>query len=98
MRLRFLVIDPDTGGDNCPALQVDEEPADLVFVGETITDPDDLAQLRESSGISENETAIRVPARMTKPILEALRGIVEDPTIPRLDRGHDPLGGASGAA
>ncbi|WP_052423365.1 hypothetical protein [Nonomuraea candida] len=98
MRLRFLVIDPTTGGDNCPAMQVDEETGDLVFVGETITDSRTLARLTSTSGISESETAVRVPVRMRKLIWEALRDIDDDPTVPRADRGHHPLGSASGDA
>jgi hypothetical protein len=31
MALRFIGIDPNTGGDNCPAVFVDEETADLVL-------------------------------------------------------------------
>ncbi|RJL29941.1 hypothetical protein [Bailinhaonella thermotolerans] len=82
MQLRFLVIDPGTDNDHCPAMQVDEMTGDLVFVGETVTDPNDLAQLQESSGISPNESGVRVPARMRKVILEALRELEDDPTVP----------------
>ncbi|RJL23186.1 hypothetical protein D5H75_32935 [Bailinhaonella thermotolerans] len=82
MRLRFLVVDPNTQGDDCPAMQVNEETGDLAFVGETITDPDALTQLSASSGIKESETAILIPARMRKLILEALRELEDDPTIP----------------
>ncbi|MFF0577612.1 hypothetical protein ACFY19_11175 [Streptosporangium saharense] len=82
MRLRFLVIDPNTEGDHCPAMQVDEETGDLVFVGETIDDADDIAQLQASSGISPSESGVRIPRRMRKLILEKLRELEEDPTIP----------------
>ncbi|MDP4501088.1 hypothetical protein [Nonomuraea turcica] len=82
MRLRFLVIDPNTEGDHCPAMQVDEETGDLAFVGETILDENDLAQLRASSGISPWESGVRIPRRMRRLILEKLRELEEkDPTV-----------------
>jgi hypothetical protein len=43
MRLRFLVIDPETNGDECPAVFVDEETGDLVFQGWTLSEPDAFA-------------------------------------------------------
>jgi hypothetical protein len=79
-------------------MQVDEVSGDLVFVGETITDSMTLAQLMSTSGISDMETAVRVPARMRKLILEALRDIDADPTVPGADRHHDPLSRAPGDA
>ncbi|MGW4795361.1 hypothetical protein ACWEPC_23405 [Nonomuraea sp. NPDC004297] len=83
MRLRFLAIDPQTEGDHCPAMQVDEETGDLAFVGETITDGSDLAQLRATSGISPSESGVRIPRRMRRLILEKLRELeAEDPTVP----------------
>ena len=33
MTLRFLAIDPDTNGENCPALFLEEETGDLLFQG-----------------------------------------------------------------
>ncbi|MER5651154.1 hypothetical protein [Streptosporangium sp. NPDC002524] len=72
MRLRFLTIDPDTNGDECPAAFVDEETGDLVFQGWAVTDPDDLAQVSQHSRIAENESVVRLPAHMRAAILEAL--------------------------
>lgn len=37
MALVFIAIDPDTTGDHCPALFVDEETGDLLFQGWTAT-------------------------------------------------------------
>ncbi|MEV4364852.1 hypothetical protein [Nonomuraea sp. NPDC049625] len=83
MRLHFLVIDPQTDGGHCPAMQLDEETGDLAFVGETITDPDDLAQLQASSGISSGESGVRIPRRMRRLVLEKLLELeAEDPTVP----------------
>src|SRR5260370_21787949 len=39
MTVRFLAIDPDTNGENCPALFLEEETGDLLFQGWTVTDP-----------------------------------------------------------
>lgn len=44
MSLRFLAIDPDTNGENCPALFVEQETGDLLFQGWTVTDPVVLAE------------------------------------------------------
>lgn len=44
MALRFLAIDPDTNGENCPALFVEEETGDLLFQGWTVADPQTLAE------------------------------------------------------
>ena len=63
-------------------MQVDEMTGDLVFVGATVTDSSDLEQLRQSSGVAPGESGVRIPARMRKLILEALRDIDEDPTVP----------------
>jgi hypothetical protein len=75
MRLRFLTIDPETGGDHCPAVFVDEETGDLVFQGSTVTDLADLDQVSTHSPIAGYESAVRLPARMKVRILEALHGI-----------------------
>ncbi|MFI9554579.1 hypothetical protein [Nonomuraea endophytica] len=82
MRLRFLVIDPDTDGEDCPALHLDEETGDLAVIGETITDPSDLAAIKASTGLKSCETAIIIPARMRKHILEALRELDDSSTLP----------------
>ncbi|MFW5418441.1 hypothetical protein J0910_17670 [Nocardiopsis sp. CNT-189] len=79
MRLRFLTIDPDTGGDHCPAFFIDEDTGDLVFQGEAVTDRSDLDQIEAHSRMAGAETAVRLPARMAHRILEALDGI--DPPV-----------------
>jgi hypothetical protein len=74
MALRFIGIDPNTGGDNCPAVFVDEETADLVFTGWTVTDPQMLGEVASHSPIAGHESVVRLPARMRAIILEAVRG------------------------
>lgn len=47
MALVFAGIDPDTGGDNCPAVFIDDETGDLIFQGWPVTDPKMLAGVGE---------------------------------------------------
>ena len=76
MTLRFLAIDPDTNGENCPALFLEEETGDLLFQGWTVTDPVVLAESGTHSPLAETESLVRLPARMRAIILEALMGTV----------------------
>jgi hypothetical protein len=73
MGLRFVGIDPETGGLNCPAVFVDEETEDLVFTGWTVSDTQTLAEVTRHSPVAAHETVVRLPARMRKIILEAVR-------------------------
>jgi hypothetical protein len=72
MALRFLAIDPETNGDHCPALFIDDESGDLLIQGWIETDPGMLARTAEHSPLAENEMIVRLPARMRDVILEAL--------------------------
>jgi hypothetical protein len=53
---------------------VDYETGDLVFQGWTVTDPKMLADVAEHSPIADNESVVRLPARMRAIIQEALNG------------------------
>jgi hypothetical protein len=94
--LRFLAIDPETDGDNCPALFLEEETGDLLFQGWAVTDPKTLAESGKHSPIADNESLVRLPARMRTIILEALNG--QGAAVQRADRGDDALSGSSGDA
>jgi hypothetical protein len=74
MALRFLAIDPDTNGLNCPALFVHEGTGDLLFQGQLVNDLETLAEAGKHSPIGDNESLVRLPARMRAIILEALSG------------------------
>jgi hypothetical protein len=74
MALRFLAIDPDTNGLNCPALFLEEETGDLLFQGGVVTDSETLAESSTHSPLGETEGLVRLPARMRAIILEALSG------------------------
>jgi hypothetical protein len=73
MGLRFVGIDPETNGLSCPAVFVDEDTADLVFTGWAVTDPQTLAEVTSHSPVAAHESVVRLPARMRKIILEAVR-------------------------
>jgi hypothetical protein len=93
MALRFLAIDPDTNGENCPALFLEEETGDLLFQGWTVTDPATLAESDMHSPLADNESLVRLPARMRDMIMEALH---DGAAVQRADRGDDAHSGASG--
>jgi hypothetical protein len=73
MALRFIGIDPETNGDQCPAVFVDEDTADLIITGFKVTDTPTLADVVSHSPIADHEATVRVPARMRHIILEAVR-------------------------
>lgn len=96
MALVFVGIDPDTGGDNGPAVFIDEETGDFLLQGWTVTDPGTLAAVERSSPLADNESVVRLPARMRAILQEAVNG--RSATIQRADRGDDQDRCASGDA
>jgi hypothetical protein len=96
MALRFLAIDPDTDTDHCPAVFVEEETGDLLFQGWTVTSSATLAEVDGHSPIADNESVVRLPARMRAIILEALSG--HGTAVSRTDRGDDQVSGSPRAA
>jgi hypothetical protein len=64
MALRFIAIDPDTDTNHCPAVFIDEKTGDFLFQGWTVTDPNTLAESSQHSPIADNESLVRLPARM----------------------------------
>jgi hypothetical protein len=94
MAVRFIGIDPETGGDNCPAVFIDEDTGDFLLQGWTVTDPDTLAGIARHSPIADYESVVRLPARMRAIIEEAVNG--HGAPVPRADRDSDDLSGTSG--
>lgn len=92
MALMFIAIDPETDSDHCPAVFVEEESGDLLFQGWTVTDPATLAEVSRRSPVADNESVVRLPARMRATILEALSG--HGATVQRVDRRDRQLGGS----
>ncbi|MEU4208593.1 hypothetical protein AB0F13_01090 [Streptomyces sp. NPDC026206] len=73
MALRFVGIDPGTGGGNCPAVWVDTDAKpepDLLFQG-WLVDEVTQAECLKDSPRPGTEAVIRVPARMVPLIREA---------------------------
>ncbi|MEV0592973.1 hypothetical protein [Nonomuraea cavernae] len=71
MALRFIGIDPDTAGGNCPSVWVDEVSGDLLFQGWEVTDQTTLNEVAAVSPIAAHEKIVRLPARMRTIIQEA---------------------------
>ncbi len=61
VELVFLAIDPNTGGDNCPAVFVEEETGDLLFQGWTVTDAQTLTEVSRYSPVADDESVVRLP-------------------------------------
>jgi hypothetical protein len=77
MRLRFVGIDPNTGGEGSPTVWVEQESADLVLQGE---EADGLLEslvgstewvAGHAAGIPAHERVIRIPVRMVAILREA---------------------------
>ncbi|MFI8990866.1 hypothetical protein ACIG63_38705 [Streptomyces antimycoticus] len=77
MTLRFVGMDPNTGGEGSPTVWVEEGSADLILQGEEAE-----ALLKEligstqwvsghATGIPAHERVIRIPARMVPILREA---------------------------
>jgi hypothetical protein len=94
MALIFVAIDPETDSDHCPAVFVDEETGDLLFQGWTVTDAEMLAEVSRHSPVADNESVVRLPARMRAIILEALSG--HGAAVQRADRCDRQLSGSHG--
>ncbi|GAA4686837.1 hypothetical protein GCM10023347_47850 [Streptomyces chumphonensis] len=77
MALRFVGMDPNTGGEGSPTVWVEEESADVVLQGE---EADELLLALVGStqwvpghtlGVPAHERVIRIPARMVPILREA---------------------------
>jgi hypothetical protein len=92
MALLFIAIDPETDSDHCPAVFVEEETGDLLFQGWTVIAAATLAEIGRHSPVADNESVVRLPARMRAIILEALSG--HGATVQRADRSDRQLSGS----
>jgi hypothetical protein len=71
MALRFIGIDPDTGGGNCPAVWVDTAKQEILVQGWR-PDAATEAECAKDSPRPETEAIVRVPVRMAEIIGKAL--------------------------
>lgn len=72
MALRYVGIDPNTGGDECPTVWVDEETGDLIFQGWKV-DPATMAEVRATGPVPDHEAVVRLPRRMAAIIAKAVK-------------------------
>lgn len=96
MALIFIAIDPETDSDHCPAVFVEEGTGDLLFQGWTVSDAAVLDEVGQHSPIADNESVVRLPARMRDIIMEALSG--QAATVQRADHGDGTFRPAYGDA
>ncbi|MEV7501530.1 hypothetical protein ACOZGD_11040 [Streptomyces murinus] len=59
MQLRFIGTTSEDG--NCPTLYEDLDTGDIVVQGYTVTDPSDIAQLRD---VLDSESFVRIPREL----------------------------------
>ncbi|MFJ8209709.1 hypothetical protein [Streptomyces sp. NPDC096033] len=71
MDLKFIGIDPETGGGNCPAVWLDEKRQEIVFQGWT-ADEETTQRTRQDSPLPDTEGVVRLPYRMIEIIRKAL--------------------------
>jgi hypothetical protein len=96
MSLVFIGIDPGSDDGHCPAVYIEEETGDLLFQGWTVIEPQTLEDVGRHSPIADNESVVRLPARMRAIIQEALIGHAA--TIQRADCGDGDLSHTPGDA
>jgi hypothetical protein len=96
MALEFVGKDPESDTNNCPAVFIDEETGDFLLQGWTVTDPATLAESRAHSPLADNESLVRLPARMRAMLLEALHG--QGAAVQRADRDDEAISSAPGTA
>lgn len=70
MALLFFGKDPNTNGDDCPTVWVDDTSADLLLQGWKADEATE-AECRTVGHIPDTETVIRIPARMVPLIRKA---------------------------
>ncbi|WP_328742206.1 hypothetical protein [Streptomyces caniferus] len=73
MALRFIGIDPNTGGGDCPAVWVDDEKQEVLFQG-WLADEETTARTRGDSPLPDTEGVVRLPYRM----LDIIRKAIDD--------------------
>ena len=76
MALRFVGIDPNTGGNGSPTVWVDDETQEIVIQGwtagtELAAQCAVLTAPGHAPGIPEGESVVRIPARMVPALREA---------------------------
>ena len=73
MALRYIGTDNPCPNTNCPTVWVDEADDSIVIQGFKL-DPQTMAEVNTTAPVQENETVVRIPARMAA----VLRGAMGD--------------------
>ncbi|MET9638080.1 hypothetical protein ABZY83_17015 [Streptomyces virginiae] len=73
MSLRYVGKDPNSEEENCPTVLVDDQTGDYVLQGWAADDVT-ITECERYGPIAPNEAVIRIPARMTELLKEAIRG------------------------
>ena len=68
MALRFLGVDPNSDGDHCPTVWLDELTGDYVLQGWRISDQ---TTIDEIGPVPSGEIVMRFPSRMAQFFLDA---------------------------
>lgn len=71
MALRYVGIDPNTNGDDCATVWVDEETGDFVFQGWKL-DAATMAEVKATGAVPDYETVVRLPQRIAAIIAKAV--------------------------
>jgi len=72
MTLRFIAKDPTSNPGRCPAVFVDNTTGDLILQGWTVTDRATLGSAAADNPRADDETLIRLPARMRDVVRQAI--------------------------
>ena len=96
MALEFVGKDPESDTNNCPAVFIDDQTGDFLLQGWTVTDAATLAESQAHSPLADNESLVRLPARMRTILLEALHG--QGAAVQRADRDDEAISSAPGTA
>ncbi|MEU5765045.1 hypothetical protein ABZ782_03865 [Streptomyces asoensis] len=78
MPLRSFGKDPETNGDHCPTVWLDEETQEFVFQGWK-ADEALQAECLKTGSIPDTEAVVRLPVRMAEQIREALNAAERAP-------------------
>jgi hypothetical protein len=74
MTLRFIGVDPNTPNTGSPTVWVDDDDGSIVIQGWKITDEATMNGIRATGPIPDHETVLRIPARMSPILKEAIGG------------------------
>ncbi|TCN28870.1 hypothetical protein EV644_14212 [Kribbella orskensis] len=72
MALRYIGTDTTCPNTSCPTVWVDEADGSLVIQGYKL-DAETMGEVNATAPVQENETVVRIPARMASVLRGAMR-------------------------